>query len=356
MDWLIKDPVRKWMVNEAVRHWMWLAILAILAILFLLTFSMILFITVFLSGEEEESFFMGEVAPGFPEYARKYLPIYMEAGEKYGVPWNILAAIHKVETDFGRNLGVSPVGARGHMQFMDKTWVGWRYPGGTALGDLPDTVDITDLNLIKKYGGYGMDGDGDGKADPNNPVDAIHTAAKYLAANKREGVDWFDPDGPVFRYNHSAAYVATVKSYADAFVAVPVSSLPSGWVFPVDGGEITSGYGMRKHPKTGIWRMHEGVDIGKYLGAPIRAVADGRVVRSGPASGYGWLIVIDHGGYQTAYAHMYPKDVRVKMGDQVTKGQIIAKIGNNGMSTGPHLHLEVWKNGVPTDPMPFLKR
>lgn len=72
---------------------------------------------------------------GFPKVAEPFLPIYQAAGKKYGVPWNLLAAIHKVETDFGQNLSVSHVGAKGHMQFMDKTWVGWNYPGGTKLGD-----------------------------------------------------------------------------------------------------------------------------------------------------------------------------------------------------------------------------
>lgn len=326
------------------------------AIFFILIFSTILFMILFFTGEEEEPFAQAEVSEAFPAHAMKYLDIYKEAGKKYGVPWQVLAAIHKVETDFGRNLAKSSVGATGHMQFMDKTWVGWKHPGGTAHGDLPDTVDITDPKLIKKYGGYGTDGDGDGKADPNNPVDAIHTAAKYLAANKKPGVDWFDPNGPVFQYNHSSAYVAKVKQYADSFATIPASILPSGWVFPVDGGKITSKFGMRKHPKTGRWRMHEGVDIGKGMGAPIRAVADGRVVESKAANGYGWIIVINHGSYQTAYAHMYKKDVKVKVGDQVSKGQIIALMGNNGQSTGPHLHLEVRKLGVPVDPMPFLLR
>jgi len=239
---------------------------------------------------------------------------------------------------------------------MDKAGVGWKSPGGTAKGDLPDSVDLTDPKVIQQYGGYGTDGDGDGIADPMNPVDAIHSAARYLAANKKPGVDWFAPNGPIYQYNHSMGYVQRVKQYAEQFATLPANALPSGWVFPVDGGKITSPYGMRKHPITGRWRMHEGVDIGKSLGAPIRAVADGVVTESRPAGGYGWIIVIDHGGYETAYAHMYERDVLVKAGDRVTKGQVIARIGNNGTSTGPHLHLEVRKNGVPVDPMPFLKR
>lgn len=345
-------------LSQDLRSW-WKA-LTLVGVLFIVLYviTLILFLVLILSTfvQEEEEIIQAEVSEAFPAHARKYLKIYKEAGKKYGVPWQVLAAIHKVETDFGRNLSKSSVGASGHMQFMDKTWVGWSFPGGTALGDLPDTVDITDPKLIEKYGGYGTDGDGDGKADPNNPVDAIYTAAKYLAANKKPGVDWFDPNGPVYQYNHSSAYVAKVKQYADAFSVLPTDALSPGWVFPVDGGKITSKFGMRKHPKTGRWRMHEGVDIAKGMGAPIRAVEAGTVVESRPATGYGWIIVIDHKQYQTVYAHMYRKDVKVKVGDRVEKGQIIALMGSNGNSTGPHLHLELRKMGVPVDPMPFLRR
>ena len=345
-------------MSQDFKTWLKLLIIGGIAMVILFVIFLVMFMVVFLSGgaEDEEEIIQAEVSEAFPTHAKKYLDIYKEAGKKYGVPWQVLAAIHKVETDFGRNLSKSSVGASGHMQFMDKTWVGWNFPGGTALGDLPDTVDITDPKLIEKYGGYGTDGDGDGKADPNNPADAIFTAAKYLAANKKAGVDWFDPNGPVYQYNHSSAYVAKVKQYADTFATLPTSTLPSGWVFPVDGGKITSKFGMRKHPKTGRWRMHEGVDIGKGLGAPIRAVEAGTVVESKASNGYGWIVVIDHGQYQTAYAHMYKKDVKVKVGDLVKKGQVIALMGNNGQSTGPHLHLELRKLGVPTDPMPFLRR
>ncbi|MBO2532459.1 MAG: 2,3-bisphosphoglycerate-independent phosphoglycerate mutase [Thermoactinomycetaceae bacterium] len=88
----------------------------------------------------------------------------------------------------------------------------------------------------------------------------------------------------------------------------------------------------------------------------IRAVEAGTVVESRPATGYGWIIVIDHKQYQTVYAHMYRKDVKMKVGDRVEKGQIIALMGSNGNSTGPHLHLELRKMGVPVDPMPFLRK
>ncbi|MCH5585310.1 peptidoglycan DD-metalloendopeptidase family protein [Shimazuella sp. AN120528] len=105
---------------------------------------------------------------------------------------------------------------------------------------------------------------------------------------------------------------------------------------------ITSGFKFR-------WgRMHEGVDFGTQgkIGIPYRAAADGVVVESRVSSGYGWLITIYHGEYNgqpfyTRYAHSYPYEVKVKVGQEVTKGEIISAVGNNGHSTGPHLHFEV---------------
>lgn len=299
----------------------------------------------------------------FPKEAERYLPIYQEAGKKYGVPWNLLAAIHKVETDFGRNLRVSPVGAKGHMQFMDKTWVGWRYPGGTRLGDLPDSVDITDPKLIQKYGGYGVDANGDGKADPNDPVDAIHAAAKYLAANHQPGTDWFSRRGAVWRYNHDYEhYVLKVKKYAETFATpiaeVPTTELASGqFLWPLQGGRVTSKFGERIHPIHKTVRFHDGIDIAQAKGSPIFASDGGRVIESRQAGGYGWKITIDHGnGYQTVYAHMYPEDVKVKVGQIVKKGQVIARVGSNGWSTGPHLHFEVKRNQRLIDPMSIFNR
>jgi cell wall-associated NlpC family hydrolase len=152
----------------------------------------------------------------------KYLPIYQAAGKKYGVPWNILAAIHKVETDFGRNLTISWAGAVGQMQTMPCAWVGWEYYRNycNPLGNLMLGIDITNPKNI--HGGQGLDADNDGKADPNDPVDAIYAAARRLASDKASTKrGWFDRGGPVWRYNPSQSYVDKVEMYANLF-AQPV--------------------------------------------------------------------------------------------------------------------------------------
>jgi murein DD-endopeptidase MepM/ murein hydrolase activator NlpD len=279
------------------------------------------------------------------------------------VPWNLLAGVHKIETDFGQNLSVSYVGAKGHMQFMDKTWLGWNYPGGTSLGDLPNSVNITDPKQIERYGGFGVDANGDGIADPNNPIDAIHAAAKYLAANHQPGTDWYTRGGAVWHYNHDFEnYVLKVKQYAETFATpiadVPATDLASGqFLWPLPGGQVSSPFGQRTHPLQGTLRFHEGIDVGQPLGTPIRASDGGVVTESRKSGGYGWKITIDHGnGYQTVYAHMYEKDVKVQRGQRVNKGQTIALVGSNGWSTGPHLHFEVKRNGRVIDPLSVLRR
>ncbi|MFV3116653.1 transglycosylase family protein [Gordonia amicalis] len=107
--------------------------------------------------------------------------------------------------------------------------------------------------------------------------------------------------------------------------------------------QITSGYGMRDGA------MHEGIDLAGALGAPIYAAADGTVTAAGTASGFGHWIVLTHNinghVWSTVYGHMFADGVLVKAGQKVTAGQHIAKLGNDGQSTGPHLHFEVWDGG-----------
>ena len=112
------------------------------------------------------------------------LPIWQAAGNAYGIPWPVLAAINKVETNFGQNLGPSSAGAIGWMQFMPSTWARW-----------------------------GIDANGDGVADPNNPTDAIFSAARYLAGCGGQ----FDIARAVYCYNHASWYVNEVLGLASLY-------------------------------------------------------------------------------------------------------------------------------------------
>ena len=124
---------------------------------------------------------------------------------------------------------------------------------------------------------------------------------------------------------------------------------------PVDNGYISSHFGFRRDPFTGRRRKHKGIDFAGKKGTFIRSVASGIVQYTGNEGGYGKVVEVDHGqGVISRYAHLSAIDVKRKQ--LVKKGQIIAKMGNTGRSTGPHLHLEVLKNGVHQDPAIFLQK
>ena len=130
-----------------------------------------------------------------------------------------------------------------------------------------------------------------------------------------------------------------------------------GWATP-GAGPITSVYGMRTNPVTGVYRLHAGTALnGGGCDGPIWAAQAGTVLQTGFDSQGNGTIVIDHGGsVQTAYLHMYESGILVSEGDKVTAGQQIGRVGSSGNSTGCHLHFEVRLDGSPTDPVPYMEK
>lgn len=114
-------------------------------------------------------------------------------------------------------------------------------------------------------------------------------------------------------------------------------------------GPVTSGFGWRFHPILGTSRMHTGIDIGAAPGSPVYAAGAGEVLSAGWRGGYGRCIILLHGGeVATLYGHL--SAIRVQAGQSVARGQVIGAVGSTGLSTGPHLHFEVRRNGVPVNP------
>lgn len=125
------------------------------------------------------------------------------------------------------------------------------------------------------------------------------------------------------------------------------------FILPVDA-PLGSKFGDRIHPIKGSVEPHKGIDLKANYGVAIKAAMAGKVIEAGPCSTFGNLVKIDHqNGYITLYAHC--SVVIAKVGNMVKQGDVIAKVGSTGSSTGPHLHFEIWKDNKPVDPLGYVK-
>jgi hypothetical protein len=204
------------------------------------------------------------------------LPIYQSAGTAYGIPWQVLAAINEVETDYGRDLSVSSAGAEGWMQFLPAEWAQ-----------------------------YGVDANGDGFKDPYNPADAIFSAARYLKAAGGDS----DIRGAVFSYNHSQAYVDSVMLRAQLLGGTPPELLGAitGLTearFPVHAPSHF-GDGFTVAPVSGTEPTHSpktlvGTTIYSQQGAPVIAAQDGEIVALGETPSLGRYVSL-----RDAYGNTY---------------------------------------------------
>jgi len=317
------------------------------------------------------------------------LALWQQAGAQYDVPWQVLAAINKIESNFGRNMGPSSAGAIGWMQFMPSTWMRW-----------------------------GVDANGDGVADPWNATDAVFSAARYLQAAGAPA----DLYRAAFAYNHADWYVQEVLSLADLYQAdgsvafsldqmqqaldtarqavvdsaarlrraqaresrarllsdrlalqpavgkaqraldaaraalaraqhasAAASFSPaaadllagptyeSGWVFPVGGGPGVVSASHTHHD-------YAAVDIAAPAGSPVYAINDATVLRSwttpDPRCGIG--LTFQTGDGQTwTYCHLAVLDPKVVPGASLAAGEQVGLVGSTGEATGPHLHLQL---------------
>lgn len=139
---------------------------------------------------------------------------------------------------------------------------------------------------------------------------------------------------------------AKLKTNEKLFESIPA-------ITPCEGNYSTESFGMRMHPILKLMKMHTGIDIITDVGTRVKAAGKGKVVFVGYKGGYGLAVEVDHGfGYQTIYAHL--SSVNVKEGQVVKRGDVIAKSGNSGLSSGPHLHYEVLHNGQNLNPSEFF--
>ncbi|MZP31159.1 peptidoglycan DD-metalloendopeptidase family protein [Heliobacterium undosum] len=260
-----------------------------------------------------------EYIPWFQDAADKYALCHDESGKPV-VDWAVLAAIAKIENSF-RATGEGPPNhtgelGQGMMQFLPSTW-----------------------------SKFGVDADGDGKADPNSPKDAIYAAANYLNAELAKAGCQNLPKA-LWVYNNSDAYVQKVQQLANSYRWQEANGAGK-YAVPIAGcWTVTDTYGrMRK----GI--PHHGLDLGAVAGTAIVACVGGEVILldgghyHNDGSIYGNQVVIrGDDGNLWVYAHMERFADSLRKNERVETWQPIGTVGNTGKSTGPHLHLEV-RNG-----------
>lgn len=189
--------------------------------------------------------------------------------------------------------------------------------------------------------------------------DAVLQAQKAIIAEKESNLASINSKKT--RYEQVVAALEADQSRITALLQARSSGASVG-VLPTGGGQLlwpaagplTSPYGYRTHPIFGDSRLHTGIDIGAPYGATVIAADAGVVAYAGVMSGYGNVVVVDHGGgLATTYNHL--SAFSVASGQQVGRGAPIANIGCSGYCTGPHIHFEVRVNGSPVDPMPYLQ-
>jgi murein DD-endopeptidase MepM/ murein hydrolase activator NlpD len=169
-----------------------------------------------------------------------------------------------------------------------------------------------------------------------------------FGADIDEALDIIDEVKTKFEFEKSnyETISAKLKTNSELFESIPA-------IIPTKGTYSVQSYGNRLHPILKVYRKHNGLDILNDIGTPVKSTGKGKVVFLGNKGGYGLAIEIDHGfGYRTIYGHLSKS--LVKEGQTVKRGDLIAKSGNSGLSSGPHLHYEVLHNGQNLNPADFF--
>lgn len=300
------------------------------------------------------------------EIPEPMLSAYLDAADTWGIDWALLAAIGKLECDHGRHRApgchppgtINQAGARGPMQFLGSTWrsSAGRHDLDVAGPPAPDGH------------GYGTDGDGDGIADPWNPYDAVHAAARYLVAlggrdhprlsAKRYNAGPANPD-PTAGEGYATRAVELIGHYhrlagAGGPGTPPVAVVADGYALPFDPAGLHAATVDAMPPRDPEWQLvkphHSGrvaADVALPVGTPLYALVEGEVVWAGPSSncGYGVTVRSPHQHASITYCHL--SAIAVTAGQHVTAGQLLGRSGGQpgtpgaGNSNGPHLHIQI---------------
>jgi murein DD-endopeptidase MepM/ murein hydrolase activator NlpD len=296
--------------------------------------------------------------PMSAEIPAAYVSMYAQSAAAFRVNRYLLAALHKQETDFGRSplpgvtSGVNAAGCcAGPMQFnLHDTWS--TYANAYRHGTRPDAPYPQRASSHPSV---------------YDPFDAIMAAGQKLAADgANPSLASAGTRRAVLAYNHDDAYVTAVLAQAQRWerraAQTNASSAPraSRLRWPTSDHTITSDFGPRSAPCAGCSTQHQGIDLGAPFGAPVRAAADGTVIRRANVSGYGNQVCLRHAdALVTCYAHLSRFGVQ-GVGDDVRLGDVIGAVGATGSATAPHLHFETRRGTAADadadaiDPLPYL--
>lgn len=154
---------------------------------------------------------------------------------------------------------------------------------------------------------------------------------------------------------HQSMPETVARSVFEPTIPYESAIVPEGRFQSPVNGRITSAFGNRHHPVLGKMLHHDGIDISRPTGTPVRPISSGIVTFSGTNGGYGQMVEIDHGnGLTSRYAHL--STLAVRQGEQILPEQILGQVGETGMTTGPHLHLEIRRRNSPINPLTILHR
>jgi peptidoglycan LD-endopeptidase LytH len=300
------------------------------------------------------------------EIPEPMLSAYLDAAQTWDIDWALLAAVGKLECDHGRYRApgcwppgtINHAGARGPMQFLGSTWrsSSGRYQLDVVGPPAPDGQ------------GYGTDGDGDGIADPWNPYDAVHSAARYLVAlggrdDPRLAAKGYNA-GPANRNptageSYAARAVELIAHYhvlagASGPGAPAVGVVQGGYALPFDPAGLHAVTTDARPPRDPEWQLVKphhsgrvGIDVSLRVGTPLYALVDGDVVWAGESGNCGYGVTIRNPGQHASVTYCHLSTIDVAAGQQVAAGQPLGRSGGQpgsrgaGNSTGPHLHLHI---------------
>ena len=253
-----------------------------------------------------------------------YLVLYEQAGERFGLQWQVLAGVGQIETHHGRldaDCAPNSSGARGPMQFLSATFAEAARLAGIANPDIC------------------------------NPADAIPAAAALLAHDGAPA-NWH---AALLAYNPNPKYPDEVMTWANRY------AVSAQVIWPLQGN-ITQWFGPTSltlepplvYQGKYYAHFHAGIDIAAPLGTPVRAISTGQVVFAGRDSSGAVVVEIEHlPNVISLYGHLQDPPA-VKVGEVVVTGEVLGAVGLTGNTTGPHLHFAIYDAGIPIDPMAVL--